>query len=212
MSDTKTILICDDHVLLCDGVADMLRNSNLNYEVFIVHSSEDCTQFLREQKVDVFICDLNIDDKDGFVLIEENQKHLENTRIFIFSAYNQSYLIQKAIKMKLAGFLKKESTSTELIRAIESDTFEFQCNAENFVKNTEFEKIDKIFANKFKLSKQEKEIIKWITKGKTSKEIAEILYISKLTVDTHRKNINRKLEITNSGSLIQYAYENNLHL
>jgi DNA-binding CsgD family transcriptional regulator len=60
------------------------------------------------------------------------------------------------------------------------------------------------------LSKQEKEIIKLIIEGKKSKQIGEVLFISKTTVDTHRRNIHKKLEISNSSSLIKFAYENNL--
>lgn len=180
------------------------------YEVHLVHTSESCKQFLSEQPVDVFICDLNIDSKDGFVLIEEAREFLKHTKVIILSAYFEDFLIRKAEKMKLAAFLKKESTCEELIRAIESQSGEFY--TKEAVSNPNgFTKIDGSFSNKFKLSNQEREIIKWIVKGKTSKEIAEILFISKLTVDTHRRNINRKLEITNSGSLIQFAYENHLY-
>jgi len=69
---------------------------------------------------------------------------------------------------------------------------------------------DENFVNKFKLSKQEREIIKWIVQGKLSKEIGELLFISKTTVDTHRRNINRKLNVSSVGELIKFANENNL--
>ncbi|WP_449440629.1 response regulator transcription factor [Pedobacter steynii] len=76
--------------------------------------------------------------------------------------------------------------------------------------NNSFREIDVTVAGKFKLSAQEKHIIKLIIEGKSSKEIADQLFISKTTVDTHRRNIHRKLEIGNSASLIKFANENNL--
>ena len=68
-----------------------------------------------------------------------------------------------------------------------------------------FQENDKKVVNTFKLSKQEKQIVKLILAGKTSQQIAETLFISKNTVDTHRTNINRKLEISNVASLLQFA-------
>ena len=70
--------------------------------------------------------------------------------------------------------------------------------------------MDSNFTKQFRLSKQEKEIIKLIAEGKSSIEISELLFISKTTVSTHRRNINRKLEITNVGSLIKLVHENNI--
>ena len=77
-------------------------------------------------------------------------------------------------------------------------------------KENKFKDFDDKFINQFKLSKQELAIIRQIVKGKTSEEISQILFISTTTVSTHRRNINRKLEITNVGSLIKLVHENNL--
>jgi DNA-binding NarL/FixJ family response regulator len=161
--------------------------------------------------VDVFICDLNIDNTDGFVLIEELKNELERTKIIILTAYFEDFLIQKAERLGINAFLRKETTAEELIRVIElQPNTPFYTN-KNFKKTSNpFTLIDESVANKFRLSKQEKEIIKLIIEGKKSKQIGEVLFISKTTVDTHRRNIHKKLEISNSSSLIKFAYENNL--
>lgn len=208
---SKTIVICDDHILFLSGITEILTKFGTDYNVINFSNSESCKNYLLQHKVDIFISDLNIDKVDGFVLIKELKHKLEHTKVIILTAYYEDFLILKAEKMGLHAFLKKETTAEELIEVIEMD------NDSNFFTNKNCKKIsnsynnlDENVARKFRLSRQEKEIIKLIILGKTSKEIAIQLFISKTTVDTHRKNINKKLEITNSSSLIKFANENNL--
>jgi len=181
------------------------------YNVISFSDTESCMSYLRQNHVDVFICDLNIDNTDGFVLIDELKHELTTTKIIILTAYFEDFLIQKAEKMGIHAFLKKETTAEELIEVIELPAgAPFYSNKVHKRVNNDFANLDESVVNKFRLSKQEKEIIKLIIEGKTSKQIADQLFISKTTVDTHRRNINKKLEISNSSSLIKFAHENNL--
>jgi DNA-binding NarL/FixJ family response regulator len=161
--------------------------------------------------VDIFICDLNIDNVDGFILIEELKFQLVDAKIIILTAYYEDFLMRKAEKLGVSAFLKKETTSEELINFIELEkSAPFYTNKNSNKAINEFMTVDEAVVNKFRLSNQEKEIIKYIVEGKTSKEIAQLLFITKNTVDTHRKNINRKLEINSNSTLIKFANENNL--
>ena len=110
----------------------------------------------------------------------------------------------------MSAFLPKETPIEELLEAIESTSPEFYQASTTKKGIPDFAKTDNAQLKKFSLSAQEKQIIRLIIEGKTSKEIAGVLFISKTTVDTHRKNINKKLEISNSSSLIKFAHENNL--
>lgn len=207
----KNILVCDDHTLFLSGIIEILRNSGNDYVVTGFNDSESCKSYLRQHQPDVFICDLNIDEADGFGLIEEVKAGLKDTRIIILSAYYEDFLIQKAKKMGVHAFLKKETTADELIATIEEDAgTPFHSNQATRRAGNAFSGKDDAVINRFRLSKQEKEIIRLIVEGKSSSEIADILFISKTTVATHRRNIHKKLEITNSGSLIKFANENNL--
>lgn len=166
-----------------------------------------------QQTADVFLCDLNINHNDGFLLLEELKSQLKNTKTIILTAYYEDFLIQKAKKLGVDAFLKKETPAEELIEVIESGkSKEFYTNKNYKQGNSVYSTMDNPIINKFRISKQEKEIIKLIIKGLTSKEIADVLFISITTVTTHRKNIHRKLEISNSSSLIKFAHENNLLL
>lgn len=210
-SMTKKIVICDDHVLFSSGLTELLKKNTNDYDIISFNDSVSCKQYLQQHRVDVFICDLNIDNIDGFLLINELRKELKGTRVIILTAYYEDFLIQKAARVGIHAFLKKETEANELISVIEMESDSpFYTN--KLVKNSSnsFQEIDVSVAGKFKLSAQEKHIIRLIIEGKTSKEIADQLFISKTTVDTHRRNINRKLEIGNSASLIKFANENNL--
>lgn len=207
----KHIVICDDHILFLNGLSEILKNFGLDYDVVTFKDTQSCKRYILQNKVDVFICDLNIDSVDGFVLIEELKEKLKEAKIIILTAYYEDFLIKKAEKIGINAFLRKETTSDELIDVIELDNnFPFYTNKSSYKKSNVFASKDESLVFKFRLSKQEKEIIKYIVEGKTSREIATLLFITKNTVDTHRKNINRKLEISNNSSLIKFANENNL--
>ncbi|MFA4869023.1 MAG: response regulator transcription factor [Pedobacter sp.] len=208
---TKKIVICDDHILFSSGLTELLKKNTDKYDIVSFKDSVSCKQYLQQHYADVFICDLNIDNIDGFVLISELRKELKGTKVIILTAYYEDFLIQKSEKAGIHAFLKKETEANELISVIEMDiNAPFYTNKGVKSHNNSFQEIDASVAGKFRLSGQEKHIIRLIIEGKTSKEIAETLFISKTTVDTHRRNINRKLEIGNSASLIKFANENNL--
>ena len=208
---SKNIVICDDHILFLSGLTEILKKFGNDYTVIGCNDSESCKTYIKENKIDVFICDLNIDDVDGFDLIEDLKNDLKDTKVIILTAYYEDFLIQKAQKMNLNAFLKKETTAEELIAVIELELDSpFYTNKNSIRLTNDFLNKDESIINKFKLSKHEKQIIKYVIEGKKSKEIAGLLSITKNTVDTHRRNINKKLEISNSSSLIKFAYENNL--
>ena len=207
----KTIIICDDHTLFLAGLTEVLKKFGNNYNVVSFNDAVACKTYLRENTVDVFICDLNIKETDGFLLIDDLKSELRKTKKIILTAYFEDFLIRKASKNGIHAFLKKETSVEELIHVIEMDRdAPFYSNKIQSKDNNGFKSKDESVAGKFMLSKQEKEIIKLIVQGMTSNEIATQLFISCATVDTHRKNIHRKLEISNVSSLIKFANENNL--
>lgn len=208
---SKKIVICDDHLLFLNGIAELLKNTENDYYITKFSDAHACRQYLMHNAADVFICDLNINHFDGFLLLEELRSQLKNTKTIILTAYYEDFLIQKAKKAGVDAFLKKETPADELINVIDSKKGnEFYTNKVNKSNVSVYSDIDKPIINKFRISRQEREIIKLIIKGLTSKEISNVLFIAKTTVDTHRKNIYKKLEISNSGTLIKFAHENNL--
>jgi DNA-binding NarL/FixJ family response regulator len=206
----KKILICDDHLLFLNGLSEVLKKFGTDYDITLFSDSDHCQNYFTTATVDVFLCDLNIDERDGFELIQQFKKIHPKAKVIILSAYFEEFLVNKASRLGVHAFLPKETPVDELIAVIDQNSVTL-FNAPSIKKSTTpfFEK-DGDQLKKFSLSAQEKQIIRLIIEGKTSKEIANSLFISKSTVDTHRKNINKKLEISNSSSLIKFAHENNL--
>ena len=196
------VLICDDHTIFCSSVAETLKAKEMYVDTCFTYDS--CVELVKSNVYDVFICDLNIGNKDGFELVRELSVFFEKTRIIFLSAYYEPFLIDKAQKIGANAFLTKDCSMETLIDVMFSKNQHFDIEKIN-EKYSYFNQVDKNVTHKFKLSKQEKEIIKLILEGKTSKEIADVLFISKHTVDTHRTNIYKKLEVSNAVSLVQFA-------
>ncbi len=103
------------------GISEILKKFGNNYNIVTFSDSISCKTYIELNKVDVFICDLNIDNTDGFALIDELKNELTHTKTVILTAYFEDFLIQKAEKLGINAFMRKESTAEELISVIESD-------------------------------------------------------------------------------------------
>lgn len=197
-SAVTKILLCDDHKIFCEGLQSMI-SMHLNIaEIHLCHNVANCSKALKESFYEVLICDININGESGLKLIENHSSLLTQTNIIILSGFTEEYLVKKAIQLGVNHYLKKETGITDLLSAIQ-----------NHAPSVSFEKTDASAETirDIKLSKQEKEVIKLITQGLLSKEIADQLHISKLTVDTHRRNIHRKLHTSNTADLLKLVYE-----
>lgn len=206
----KKIVICDDHQLFIDGIVHILSQDR-NLEIvgkFTNH--ETCIKYIKENPVDILISDLNLHKYDGFMLLENLKGYLDNTLKIILTAYDEEYLIEKAQKLGVNCYLSKSLQTSDLLDAVKrsvEDDFYTNIKKSNFESYTEKETN---FKNKFKLSGREIEIIKLVLEGKSSEKIAEEIFVSKFTVETHRRNILKKLGISGSKTLAQFAHENNI--
>jgi DNA-binding NarL/FixJ family response regulator len=209
MNTIRTILICDDHALFGAGLKQLLLEKN--HEVTYVSNTEHCNRMLNLRSFDVFLCDLNIDKTNGFDFIEQKKDLLKDTQVFLITAYSEDYLIEKAEKKGFQGFLEKSATAERLFKAINlPKNSPFYISVEKKYLDKNLSEKNNFSPSKLLLSNQEKEIIKWVVFGLTSKDIGEKLFISKYTVDTHRRNINKKLQLQGISSLIRFAHENNI--
>jgi DNA-binding NarL/FixJ family response regulator len=199
--EKKRLLICDDHLIFCEAIAEVIRSKYPNIEINICLSISEAQQMLNAKEYDVLIADIKLPDGDGNDFIFKNKLKLSDTIVIVLSAYYNPYIIDKSIKSGVDYFLKKEQSTNDIFNAIEG-------NKANKLLEEGF-----VFDNQTKvtlLSKQEREIVYLISLGHVSKEIAELLAISKSTVDTHRKNIHRKLNTTNTAELLKFVHENKI--
>jgi DNA-binding NarL/FixJ family response regulator len=202
-SSRLEILICDDHELFCQGLKEVLRQHLPDAYISTSNNTDQCLSILSQRRIDILICDLKIGPENGLQLIEQNAELLKDINIVLLSGLYEEYLLNKARAIGVNYFLKKEACIDELLPAINGESA-FKLKA-SICKSTDLPLFEF-------LSKKEKEIIKLVTSGLQSKEIAEKLCISKTTVDTHRRNIHRKLKTSNTGDLLRLVYEGVLEL
>jgi DNA-binding NarL/FixJ family response regulator len=202
------ILIVDDHALVADAWK-LILNSIEHFEVIgIKENAEDALIFCLAQKPDIVLMDLNLKDSNGFDATENINNQLAKTRIIGLSMHDDVSVVKRFLALGAKGYLSKNSKKEELVAAIEAvmlgNTFvsaeikdkifmDFSLNSEN--------------QQKKELTTKEIEIVKLITKGLTSKDIADQLFLSPRTIETHRHNILKKLNLPNAAQLSRWASE-----
>jgi DNA-binding NarL/FixJ family response regulator len=201
------ILLVDDHAILSDGVKSLLEKED--YEVvFQADSAERALDFLKKNEVDLMITDFNMPGMDGLSLIHLVKRINQNIKIIVLSMHDEVHLVKEILKSGVNGYVLKKDTQRELLQAIR----EVQAG-KVFLSND----INKVLIVNLQnpdegrlLTDREREILKLIAREFTNKQIAEELFISERTVETHRKNIFKKTGTNSLVGLIKFAYANNL--
>lgn len=214
------IFIADDHKLYVEALATILESQKeLSLKVVgTALTGADLEQSLEHfhQKIDFLLLDLNLPDEDGLTLLPMIKSKYPKIKVIVVTMYDESKFIQESLKLGADGYIVKSSGLIELIHAIKAvkagDTYLGQglIIFPKEVSEGNNGRYDDSFTVKSKLTKRELEILKLISTAKSSKEIAEVLFISDQTVSVHRKNIMRKLNVNNTASLIKFAIDNNL--
>ena len=169
-------------------------------------------ELVSKERPHVLLLDLNLKNEDGFTILEQIKKYDPSIKVVILTMYDEAFLIDKAKKLKASAYLLKNSTNTELkdvlLHVIQSNEFYLAQTLLN--RKKEDERYRDEFIEKMHLTEREIEIIRLVTQGKSAKEIANELFLSLHTVDTHRRNILSKLKLKNIADLTRFAYENKL--
>lgn len=206
------ILIADDHQMFIDGLRSLLEGSE---NISVVGEAGDGQQVLErcdEMAVDIVIMDINMPVMDGIQATRELLKKHPSIKILALSMYNDREYISDILKAGALGYILKNTGKDKLLTAI--DTIQ---SGGNYLG----EEVSKTLLNSFirnprivqiieKLSGREKEVLECIASGLTTHEIAEQLFISKNTVETHRKNLLYKLKARNTAELVNNAYKQRL--
>lgn len=204
------ILIADDHVLFNDAIKAMLEAVEGITVVAQVSKGNDVISMIGKTQPDLCLLDINMPGLNGLAIAEQLKKSKVATRIIILSMYQDKRFVMESKRIKVDGYLLKDATKDELLTAME-----VVMNGEVFYDS----KLDKLvtsqhaedgFIKKFNLTKREVEIIRLVKENMTAQEIADKLCLSVLTIETHRRNINLKLGIKNTLSLVRFAEENNI--
>ena len=201
----KRIIIAEDHQSLIDGI-NLLFEHDPNFKIIgMANDGEKLIELVEEKKPDVVLTDIRMPKIDGIAATRMIKKQFPEIKIIAFTMFDQQEAVSQMLSAGINGYILKNSGLQEVKKAIET-----VLKGESYFDagiDVSFLNIDHSKQEKSILSKTEREILRLIGEGKTSNEIAEIRFCSVSTVETHRKNMMRKLELQGKGELLRYALE-----
>ncbi len=205
------IVVVDDHKLFLDGLCGLL-GTQIDFRVIgKAANGKEALHLLNNCAPDILIMDLNMPILDGQIASEKILKLFPSIKILVLSMYNTITLSTTLKALGIKGYLPKD-TDTQLlflvIRELSRGNCYFKFPVNNFVQN-QFN-ADDAFLKKHNLTHRELEILKLICRNYSSQQIANNLFISLFTVDTHRKNMIQKLNVDKKTGLLNFAIKHNL--
>jgi DNA-binding NarL/FixJ family response regulator len=196
------IFIVDDHYMVIEGIHSLLQNEKDVEWTGHATNAASCLAFLKQQLPDVILMDINLPDKSGIDLCKEVKTNYPAVFIIGLSTFNQQSFIQKMMDNGASGYVLKNATKEELMEAItEVD------KGKTYLSSEVARTIKDRNAHAIILTRREKEVLELIAEGMTNNEIAQKLFVSVTTVDSHRKNLLAKFETRNIASLIKTAMQ-----
>ncbi|MDZ7650962.1 MAG: response regulator transcription factor [Cytophagales bacterium] len=211
MSNPTTILVIDDHPLVADGIKTMLKESEDLKIIGVCKTAKEALSFLMEQTPDIILLDISLPDMDGLQLCEVIRKKNKESKIIGLTSTNEAGIITGLLQRGGNGYLLKNMEREDLIEAIATVTTGkiYLSKAANERVLEQFHRLGSTETNPV-LTRREKEILKLLSDGLNGPEIAENLFLSPLTVETHRKNLLRKFNAHSVQLLLKIARDNNL--
>jgi DNA-binding NarL/FixJ family response regulator len=205
------IIIADDHQLLIDGLMAVLQTEPAWEVLEPVNNGKQLLSRLAETHVDLVLLDLNMPQMDGIQTLEQIRQRYPKIKVLVITNYNQPQLQAEVKRLGASGYLLKNVSAVSLKSAISIILNGGACFEELMpVKEAAESWFLDDFMKKHQLTRREVEIIKMIALELTTKEIADKLFLSELTVSTHRKNIMRKLDVKNVAGVVIFARQHNL--
>ncbi|MEQ8364438.1 MAG: response regulator transcription factor [Cyclobacteriaceae bacterium] len=212
MNEIVKLMMVDDHQMLIDGVKALLADQSKYQIVSESTDGKDALQKLASNEVDIIITDLNMPQMGGVELVREVKINYPHIKVLVLSMHNNRETISEILMSEAEGYILKNTGKQELLAALEKIN-NHGTYYSNEVLSLMFEKVkhDKKKENATKkLTERELEILILITEEFSSEEIAEKLFISKRTVDTHRINILAKTQVATLVGLIKFAFQHGL--
>ncbi len=199
------IVLVDDHSLFSEGLMQILEPVE---DMQVIGSFRNGETMLKSDEIHaahILLLDINLPGKSGLMIAKMMKPYFGSLKIICLSMIFEENILQKLKEIGVAGYLPKYIHTNQLIEAIrkvnKGETIFFKEKSRN-VSNV------KIWTSDFKLTNRELEILQLIKEGKSTKEISEILHRSQFTIETHRKNMIRKLNLKNSSGLLHFALKN----
>ncbi|MGL2994529.1 response regulator [Flavobacterium sp. TSSA_36] len=211
------IHLADDHQILIDGITALLNTIQGFSIVGTSQNGANIYQEVTNNNTDILVLDISMPEKDGIQVLREFSKKGFPCKVIILSSYDDLKIVKEVMKLGASGYLTKECACESIIDAIHTITSgqEYFCKSiQNKIFNTVTRNNPKVkgiaTGINATLTERELEIIILISLEFSGKEISDQLFISTHTVETHRKNIMKKIKAKNTISIVKYALKNQL--
>lgn len=207
------LLIADDHQLFADAIAHLLQGENAIGEIYTAKNGKEALDLALAKDIDCVIMDINMPVLNGWEATKLIKRQKPHIKVIVVSMLSDASIVSKMMKAGVDAFTNKDTGKTELLIAIDKvlqgeKYISSQISNNLFIHLTDHD----VQGNKSEkhLTAREIEIIRYIADGLTNHEIAEKLFLSTVTVDTHRKNMLAKLQVKNSAALVKFAADHKL--
>ena len=212
MSEKIKVMLTDDHMLMREGIKQLLEFDGTIEVIAEACDGVDCLEKLKTVKPEVLLLDINMPNKNGIDVLQEIRNKKMDIKVLMLTVHNEVEYLIKAVDIGVDGYILKDSESSELKKAINA-----VLNGENYIqaslvpalnsrlvaRDVDQEKIDS-------LTKRELEVLIQVANGMFNKEIATSLNISERTVKNHISNIFKKIEVADRTQAAVFAIRNDL--
>jgi two-component system, NarL family, response regulator NreC len=213
MTKKLTVLLCDDHTLFREGIKSILRDEP---SIQIVGEADDgrkAVSMALRLRPDVVLMDIAMPDLTGFEATRRILQSSPKTKVLILTMYEEQEVIARCLDAGASGYVLKDSPRAHLLHAIDVVSKGGQYLSSRALKKvvTQYVRGGKTTTTSYeRLSDREREVLKLLADGLTPKEIATRLVLSVKTVDAHKTNLMRKLDLHDRSEVIKYAIQRKL--
>lgn len=212
MPDSCRIVIADDHQIVVDGLRNIIHTAKGFDVVETVYDGRKVLSVVTAARPDLLLLDLNLPGKDGIEILGEVKKRFPRIKVLILTGYHSTELAEQVLNLGADGYLLKDHGEEELINALQQVMSGMPYLSEKIKR--QFTPGPGLFQDAFQqkqeLTDRETEILRLIAQSFSNREIADMLYLSEFTVQTHRRNLKRKLQAENTADLVRFAIENGI--
>jgi two-component system nitrate/nitrite response regulator NarL len=210
MSDRRVkVILVDDHHIVLDGLESLLRQEPEFQVLASVHSGEEAMEMLKSQQPHILLTDFSLPGISGIDFVRQVRRLYPQVKIIVLSMHDEGHIIKSALKEGVKGYLLKNIQHAELKSAIRHVSQGLPYVSPE-VTRLLMDEMNRPKDEPDLLTDRELDVLRLISKECSNKEIADKLFISERTVETHRKNIFRKTKTSSLVGLIKFAYEHKM--
>ncbi len=209
MEQMVKIVIIDDHPMVLEGLKALLQHHQDFTIVGSFNSHVPFLEFIQNNHFDVILMDINLPEIQGPELCQKVLAQYPKAKILAITNHQEAEFIEQMMNAGAKGYLLKNVSAEELnlsIQSVQNGKMYLSSDIQQIIFNDN--KTD--HTNIIQLTRREKEVLKFIADGLTTQQMADTLFISPLTVESHRRNLMQKFQVNNSPALIRIAFEKKL--